>query len=207
MKKIFISSIIIFFTMNMFSQEENADDFKTIFGNDGSNGGYGGFSFGYASVANRDAVILGGRGAWIIDHCFALGMGGEGYVSDKRYISNKNDTAYNYAGGQGGILLEPIIFPNFPVHLSVPVLCGAGGIAYARSIDNKHNSSWDHYVEDTETYVFIKPGIEIELNLTRHVRLSIGAYYLYTSKIILSNTSKDALNNYSGMISLKFGDF
>jgi hypothetical protein len=120
----------------------------------------------------------------------------------------------NLTGGYGGILLEPILFPKFPVHISIPVVIGAGGIAYARERTNHYNDDYDDYKYDDNSYVeeacpfaFVKPGIEIEMNMVSFIRLSVGAYYMQTTNLDLDNISKGALNGISAMMTIKFGVF
>ncbi len=184
-------------SLSIFSQKEEQEDFKTILGERGTNGGYGGFSFGYASIAGSDAAIFGGQGAWILNHYLSIGIAGSGFATDF-----KSDTT-NLVGGYGGLLLEPIILPLFPVHLSLPILLGAGGIAKTKTYYYSNNS----YVVDSDPFFFVRPGAEIELNLTRHMRLALGAYYMYTSRLTVLGISKTALNNFSGAVTLKFGKF
>ncbi len=57
-----------------------------------------------------------------------MGFGGTGFINDISYNNAENQYT-NLTGGYGGLLLEPIILPWFPVHVSLPILFGAGGIA------------------------------------------------------------------------------
>jgi hypothetical protein len=179
------------------------DDMMTLLGSSNAIGGYGGLSMLYSQIDSRDAFVFGARGAAIMGHSFAIGFGGSGFVTDIFFDENLNLDA-NLAGGYGGIFFEPIILPKYPVHLSIPVLIGAGGIAYS-SIDRGWEENW--YVEDSEAFFVVEPGAEIELNITRFFRFSLGAYYRYTSNIDLLNTPKDALNGFSFGVNLKFGKF
>lgn len=207
MKHLLIIFLLLIIGYSSMAQENEDDEIMTLFGNGGDNGGYGGFSFGYSTIGKRSVAQFGGRGAWIIDHYFAIGAGGTGFVSDFDY-DNVFQADANYVGGYGGILFEPIILPRFPVHLSIPVLLGGGGIGYARKMDNTTGTSnYDNYVEDSEPFMFVKPGAELELNLTTHIRLALGMYYMYTSEINLIRTSNTVLNTYSVSINLKFGKF
>jgi hypothetical protein len=199
MKKILISVFLLSLTISAFSQEDEREDFQTLFGESGSNGGYGAFSFGYASIAGKDAAVFGGQGAWILSHFLAIGIGGNGLAS------NLNSDTAGLAGGYGGFLIEPIVLPFFPVHLSLPILIGAGGIAKTKITNNYSNNS--SYVVDSDPFFFVKPGAEIELNLTRHIRLALGAFYMYTTKLNVLGVSKSALNDFSGAVTLKFGKF
>jgi len=182
---------------------KRSDEMMTLLGSSNAIGGYGGLSMLYTQIDNKDAFVFGARGGAIMGHSFAIGFGGSGFVTDLFPDESLNLDA-NLAGGYGGLFFEPIILPKYPVHLSIPVLVGAGGIAY-NSVDRRWEESW--YVEDSEAFFVVEPGAEIELNITKFFRFAIGAYYRFTSNIDLMNTSKDVLNGFSFGVNFKFGKF
>ncbi len=118
----------------------------------------------------------------------------------KRIVINKCINAINKKKVE-------LVFPKFPVHISIPVLIGAGGIAYAT---NYNPYDWDeshYFIEDATGYFVLEPGIELELNIVRFFRLAIGGYYRYTSNIRLYDTPENVLHGFSGGITMKFGKF
>ena len=116
MKKYLAIILVLFILPLAYGQEDN-NEFKTLFGDKHiSHGGYGAITVNYSQIDNKDAIMIGGRGAWIIGHGFALGFAGTGFLNDYHY-SDALHSNVNLAGGYGGILLEPIIFPKFPVHI------------------------------------------------------------------------------------------
>lgn len=167
---------------------------KTIFGtaNMQSIGGYGALSAGYTKVHNLDAVAFGARGAVVINHNLALGLGGHGFVSESRNEVNLGDD-FNFAGGYGGIYFEPIVGWKQPIHLSFPILVGAGGIGYFKHWDNNDNYDEDNYDEDSYAFFVVEPGVEVEFNLVKFMRLAIYGNYRYTSDIKLNY--RDSLGN------------
>ena len=187
------------------------DEFKTLFGDRNvSHGGYGAFTINYSQIDGKDAMVMGARGAWVIGHSFALGFAGNGFIND--YSVNPDLAGgrnVNLAGGYGGLLMEPIIFAKFPVHVSIPILVGAGGIAYTSTFNPYpyDYEDFDLFVEDATGYSLVEPGIELEINVVRFFRLAIGGYYRFTSNISLYDTSPDVLNGWSAGVTLKFGKF
>ena len=186
---------------------KNDDGIKTIFGNKKiSHGGYGAFTIGYSQIDEKDAFITGGRGAWIIGHSFAIGLGGYGFGNDL-YVDNAiGSNEYSLDGGYGGLILEPIVLPKFPIHLSFPVLLGAGGVAYVNT------TYWDEFdperdIEDSDAFLVAEPGVELEMNLIKYVRLALGASYRFTSDVQISGKKHDVLNGYNLGVTLKFGKF
>ncbi|MDX9932700.1 MAG: hypothetical protein RB294_08960, partial [Bacteroidales bacterium] len=109
-------------------------------------------------------------------------------------------------GGYAGLLLQPVIFPKFPVHISFPVLLGAGGAA---SVSTYYNEPWDAYweMQDETFYFIVEPAAEVELNLIRWIRLSAGVSYRLTSPVNLQGYSNDVLRGLSGNVTLSFGKF
>ena len=183
------------------------DGIKTIFGNKKiSHGGYGAITIGYSLIDEEDAFITGGRGAWIIGHSFAIGLGGYGFGNDLYLDNVSGSQEYSLEGGYGGLILEPIVLPKFPIHLSFPVLLGAGGVAYIKS------TYWDEFdsdinTEDSDAFLVAEPCVELEMNLLKFVRVAIGASYRYTTYIHIVNENSNVLNGFNAGLTLKFGKF
>ncbi|NTW32681.1 MAG: hypothetical protein HGB12_08665 [Bacteroidetes bacterium] len=183
------------------------DGIKTIFGNKKiSHGGYGAFTISYSPIDGKDAFITGGRGAWVIGHSFAIGLGGYGFSNDLYLDHVSGSREYNLCGGYGGLILEPIVFPKFPVHLSFPVLLGAGGIAYTKST-YMDEFDYDVNIEDSDAFLVAEPCVELEMNLLKFVRIAIGASYRFTTDAHIMNKSSDVLNGFNAGLTLKFGKF
>ncbi len=209
MKKILAITITLALFTGVYAQfddeEYRDDEFRTLFGNNTEIGGYGGFGMYYSEINGRDAINFNGRGAIILGHGIALGISGTGFVSDYVFDPVRGEDA-NLAGGYGGIFIEPILLPKYPVHISVPVTFGVGGIAYSYRYEYDEYD-WDNQVEDTEVFLVVEPGVELEVNVTRFFRLAVGGYYRITSDLDLVQTQRDALNGFSGGITFKFGMF
>lgn len=187
-------------------ETDDNKDIATIFSKNRTNGGYGAVSLSYTQIDGKDAFLMGARGSWIIDHSFAIGLGGCGFVNDMDYHGMRdNSIENNLAGGYGGLYLEPIIAPRFPVHLSFPVLFGIGGIT---NIEN--DIDMDYWTADegqTDVYLVLEPSVELEFNLTRNLRMAGTLGYRFTSDIELKNTSPDILEGFNAGVILKFGKF
>lgn len=207
-----------------YRDENTREEYNTIFGNgDLSHGGYGAFTFGYSRINNKDAIYFGGRGGWIINHVFTMGIAGTGYFNDPNEISQ--DVSTNLVGGHGGIFFEPIILPKFPVHLSIPIFMGVGGMTYLehyddpnkndyfRDYDNEFEDDYNTEAIDADSYFILEPGIELEFNLIRYFRISLFASRAFTSNINLDELagdkpiSKDALEDFKFGATFKFGVF
>jgi hypothetical protein len=211
MNRIYNYALLIVLTLGFLSPlsaQEDENEIRTLFGNK-SNGGYGALSVGYTQVNQIQSITMGGRGEWIIGHCLGLGFYATGFMSD--FVKTGADLNYNLVGGHGGIIIEPIFLPRFPVHLSFPLMAGIGGIAYAENQQAGFNGNYDGYIKSTDYFLIAEPGVELEFNLTRWLRIAFGASYRVTSNIHFQNTlepiTNDALKGISGGVTIKFGRF
>jgi hypothetical protein len=187
------------------------EDISTLFGDKkGSvdHGGWGGLTFGYTKINEKDTYLMGARGGWLIDHHLTIGLAGYGFISDKTFYVPEAGADANLAGGYGGLFLEANIAPYYPVHVTIPLIIGAGGVTYA---DQKWWEGNDYNYPassiDSDAYFVLEPGLEIEINLIKFMRLGIGGSYRYTSQVTMVNSSGSMLQGWNGYFNLKFGWF
>lgn len=226
MKKIALLLVVLIVGFNGMAQEDksrNSDEYRTLFSGDKINhGGYGAILLNYSKIDDKNAFLAGIRGMWLINHGIGLGIGGYGFVNDLNSKSVDYDYAdYSLAGGYGGLMIEPIVGAKHPVHVSFPVLIGAGGVA---SIQERYYYTWpydpEYYSTSSAAFFVAEPGIELEFNLVKFFRIGLGAYYRYTSNVELVYekwndmdnqyeivTDSPDLKGFSFGASLKFGKF
>ena len=190
----------------------------TLFGSnhDIDHGGWGAPTAAYTRIMDQDAMLVGVRGGWFIDHRLTLGIAGYGLVTD---VPNPAYDAFlvesgrsprfasQFRTGYGGLLIEPIIAYKSPVHISLPIMIGAGGCGYETYTALPPDFDPLTYKDDVQAYFVVEPGVDLELNLVRMVRLGIGASYRYTTDIDLPGTPKDALRGFNASVSIKVGSF
>lgn len=214
MKKATITLMLLLLGVTLFAQEDERE-FKTLFGNGGfqSNGAYGGVSVAYSNIDDRDAILIGGRGAWLINKRIGIGLAGQGFLTETKY-DNVLDNSFQLVGGYGGLLLEFVLSPNSPVHVSIPLTVGAGGVSYIRNDGSFNRDNLDFLEEDSQAFFVVEPGIEVELNLIKFMRMAFGVSYRYTSTMNLNYANNqgrilasDALRGLNAGITLKFGKF
>lgn len=220
MNRFFAIMVSLFFSVAlMHAQEiENEQQIRTIFSGSEvkSLRGYGALSIEYTTIDNLDAICIGGRGAVIVNHNLAFGIGGKGFISNTVYDNYLLDD-YEFSGGYGGFYIEPIIMGNNPVHLSFPVLIGAGGIGYLKHWGEDDGD--DNYVdEDSNAFFVLEPGVEIEFNMIKWMRMAIVGSYRFTSDINLKYKKggiaggiaiapSDMLRSFNVGLVFKFGKF
>ncbi|MCF8361794.1 MAG: hypothetical protein K9G70_04135 [Prolixibacteraceae bacterium] len=196
--------------INDFNEEttkNNNDEIQTIFKRSNRDGFYGAISVGYSPIDNTDGMVFSSRGCWILDRWFAIGLGGTGFVNNlnqiEDYILDNSFNDHSYlTGGYGGIIIEPILGSRKPVHLSFPILLGGGAIAPIAE-----DTYIQPYSNIEDVYFVAEPGVELEINFTKWLRIAAFATYRYTSDIDIENVSKDALRSYSAGLTFKVGLF
>lgn len=214
MNKLITALFTLIMAISVNGQQD--EDFKTIFG-EKQIGGYGAFSLGYSPINDVSAIMFNARGGVVLGHTLSLGIGGSGFTTEYFYdpVLIKETSMY---GGYGGLFSELIIAGNMPVHLSVPVLVGIGGVAIATWENNGIDEYYrENYVEDMSTFFVFEPGIELEVNMFRFFRLAAFFNYRYTTDIELNTigiggvevplTEARVLNSYTAGIIFKFGKF
>lgn len=211
---------VLAFTVAKAQDSYQNDEIRTVFSRNKSNGGYGAFTISYSNIGGYDALVTGGRGAFIFDHVLGIGLGGYGFINnlDYDYYHQPSNTTRNLslAGGYGGFLIEPIVAGKSPVHLSFPILIGGGAVTL---VDMYGWDYWENPYPGNEyaydAFFVIEPSVELEFNLARFFRLAAAVSYRYTSDINLyradlgdnKQTSEDALRGFNFGLTFKFGKF
>ena len=192
--------------------DKKSDDFKqhTLFKTGKvSHGGFGGPTIKVSAIKNVGRVLVGGRGGWIINHCFSIGGGGYGVATP--ITGNVNGTNKRYHMGYGGLELGFTIGSASLVHLNFLTLIGAGGIGYGdRSTWHPHDRDDDH--DDMnfngDGFFVVEPMAYLELNMTKWFRVCLGGGYRYVDGLNdVPNFSNQDLCGPSVELMLKFGRF
>lgn len=199
-------------------------------------GGYGAIALQYSRILDQDAFVFGGKGMLLINHHFGIGIGAHisfkspekrfeydpenGIYNPNRPLDSEAEILGHLRMAYGGIYLEYIIAPNKPIHVSIPVLLG-GGYAYYLNTDkivkwfednNNNNGSYPEngpqdYTYSSDGYFIVQPGIDVEMNMSKFFRVSLGASYRFIGGLDLQQTEPDELDGFNGALTLKFGKY
>ncbi len=185
--------------------EKKDREMKTIFRPGRKQGFYGSMSTGYSPIDNKDGLTFSARGTWLIDRSFGLGFGGTGFRNnleqlDSWPVYSSSSAGKTLTGGYAGLIVEPILLPRLPVHLSFPVLLGLGAVS-------TYDPLLYHYYQIDDLFFVAEPHVELEFNLTCFTRVALYGSYRFTSSLRIDNVSKTALNGYSAGLILKLGLF
>lgn len=195
MKKIAFFLLMMIPILSVFAQEE------TLLSGDIESGGFGGPALKVTQINGEGAVLVGGRGGWIINHSFVLGGGGYGLVND---ISAKvPDTSRGLTlleMGYGGLDLEYIASSDNLIHLSIGLLIGGGGVGYKDEHLVGENRNMDQFF-------IVEPSAHVNLNVTEFFRIAAGVSYRYVNGVNSAVTSDADLSGPSAVLTLKFGTF
>ncbi len=219
MKRIALVLVMILMGTTLFAQDndqkKNDDDVRTLIGKNGkvTHGWFIGLQSGYTQLKDRDAWMGGLAAGWIINHNLTIGLTGMGFANrNNLYYENIGDTLGAYLeGGYGGLLVEYTLFPKSPVHVTFPVMIGGGSITMVSKDEfrewDENEWKWDHKVLTEDAFFVVEPGIRVELNIVKCLRLNAGISYRYVPDLNVKNMNPNLLNNLTATIGLKFGKF
>lgn len=146
-------------------------------------GGYGAPVFGITTIDGQPAIRFGGRGGWVANRSFGVGLFGESIST----TGSGTDVSIR----QGGLFLEGYLGARYPVHGVIEAGLGIGDV------------SWG----DTNGLGFTPfAGARLELNLVTWMRASVGpsVQLLIAQDVIPDDASQ---LGYGGDIVFKFGAF
>jgi hypothetical protein len=155
----------------------------------------------------------------ILNHHWTIGLTGNFLASqhgDYRYHHQENDSINHSRhenstqGGYGGLLLEYTLFPQSKVHVSFPLIIGFGHVNYTHEKfidDTATSTSTKEWVHHGETFFVVEPGVKLEVNVVKHLRIGLGISYRYSPENSRLVTSPDMFNQLTGKLSLRFGKF
>lgn len=194
--------------MDSSSGEINSKEVQTLSGNNGHSGGYGALTIKGSKFKDASIMMMGIRGAWVINRSFGLGIDLNGIIPTTKFDDVDPNGWYKgiLLGGYGGLLLEPIIWSNKIVHLAIPLSMGAGWLGYVEDWeDEMYYYSGD--LLDDDVFWYIEPGINAEINITDFFRINVGISKRFTQDLSLYNTPSDAFDKINYTLALKFGGF
>lgn len=200
-----------------YGSNRRKSDIKTLAGSMNHSGGFGAVSFRYSDFRDESLVMAGFRGGWIVNRTLGIGFEGHGVIPTSRYEDIDDNRDVVLVGGYGGMFLELIFFSNQVIHVTFPVSAGAGWLGYTEHWENDFTNppfSPDdslfyqrNQLIDDDTFWYIEPGANIELNVSRNFRMCFGVSKRFTQDFNMVRTNDNAFDKPNYYVTLKFGKF
>jgi len=204
-KTISVLMILIYASINVSAQEQD----QTLFGDEKlSIRGFLGFNGKGIELNDQIGILSGGEIDLVINHKFNIGFFGYGMLNDVVNDDIIEGERFYYELGYGGMKLEPVLFSHKLIHLTIPVNFGAGGVSLNEYRPWDYNNyDWESTLQDYDAFVFVEPGLGLEINLFKNLRLNASAGYLFTDRVNISGNLIHPLDGWTGNISLRLGWF
>lgn len=142
-------------------------------------GGYGGVSVQYTRIYDTDGVMVGGEGAFLIDHRLAIGGAGYGLATVVRGPDAPDGTRTRLHFGYGGGVIRYHFLTHSLVYLSAGTLIGGGGVTFSEYEDE---DEWDvDERHEANGFFVLEPQLAAHMNITRWARVGLHASYRIVS--------------------------
>jgi len=176
-------------------------------------------SAGYTHFGKRANFLPGISGGLILNHHWTVGVTGNffGSMDGMHNRQFPNDTAgpgrerRSLHGGYGGLLLEYTLFPRSKVHVSFPLIIGGGMVSESRPLNPPDSAifqdGFTHHFYHGEHFFVLEPGVKLELNVIKKLRVGLGISYRYSPERDRRVTSPESLNQLTARLSIRFGKF
>ncbi len=228
MKKVMIMMFCWVSTLSVFAQDTQTtpastgtNELHTLF-NKGSGkckiplGYFIELNGGYTHFGHKSEFLPGISMGLILNHHWTIGLTGSffGNMNGGNFQHSHHDSrgtikrGSSLSGSYGGLLLEYTLFPQSKIHVSFPLTIGSGSIYHSRkeSLSDSTDTQKNWYRHGKHFFV-IEPGVKLEVNIVKHLRVDLGISYRYSPQGYHWVTSPDLLNQFTARLSLRFGKF
>lgn len=194
--------ILCFIVINITAQTNQA--VKTFFGKEESNMGY--FinpSCQFGEIAGSTAIIPGiGAGVVFQDRIY-LGINYK-YIASENTPEGEKDNRLYLEQRWIGIKCGYSINPGKVVHFNFPIEFGGSEI----EMDLKDSFENEFIVpSDDAWFYYLEPGVTLEINLYKYLKLHFEAQYRFLSDVAFRNLTAKNLSGMNYSIGVKMGIF
>lgn len=187
-------------------ENERPAEMEYLSSNGGSHGVYFGMGSSLAHLGKSNFVSFDSRLAYVADQKFEFGIGSSVFHNIDNLATIPDSSTY-IAGGMGGLHLKAIFRGNEKIHFSIPVMFGGGAASVFSDYDHFNSKEVDFDEESWEAFLFVEPGVNLELNINRIVGFEFGAKYLITTNSSTNTDYYENLNGFKIQAMLKIGFF
>ncbi len=193
-------------------RKKEVKEVQTLFNSNTHFGAYLGLNTKGCEIAGEPALLTGGEVAVVLGRSFNLGFAGYGLVASETTNNfDSNGEELHLYMGYGGLHIEPVLMSENLVHVTFPVLLGVG--AYGESQHGVYFDDGEFFIEplagtvSEEVFLVAEPGVNMELNVFKFMRLAAGASYRFISSSDIGNFQSSDFEGFNGNISLRLGWF
>jgi hypothetical protein len=173
MKIMIIGTALLLCALPIFAEQETLVQGKF------EHGGFGAPVVKFTMIDNNFGIIVGARGAWLINHSFSIGVAGYRHVYGDMMSGNMYYGRSKMYMGYGGVTFEYIFFPDKVVHFSLSSLLGAGA-NWAHQNGMMNGYGHGHGMNMNMSFI-AEPEIDMIVNIAPFARFVVGAGYRFVA--------------------------
>jgi hypothetical protein len=180
---------------------------ETLFQGPMEKGGFGGPVVKYTAIKGQGALMIGGRGGWVLNHALVLGGGGYGIVTEVDADADvwPEEGPLDIEFGYGGFEVEYIVHPNSLAHVFFYNLIGGGTARYVADVGPVSESN--DQVGASDSVFVLEPAAGAELNVTDWFHVQGAVSYRLVSGVNRVGLQDKDLSGAAGTLAFKFGHF
>ncbi len=206
-----LSALVSFGQKYVDTNDPKDEEVKSLLSKKNDLNAFGALDLKVTDLMSERGLLVGAYGGFIINRRYLFGVAGYGLVTNVEFEGLVPDQTepkqLNLHGGYGGIIIGPTIAPRELIHISIPIVIGAGSLEVVDKDFFTNNPADSEFTVENSVFFIAEPGIEIEFNITKYFRLGAGATYRYISGLELDNVQNEDISGTTAMISFRFGRF
>ena len=199
-----VKLLLLFFTVTVTTPALTNEKAKTFFGNGKQEIGY--FvspSCQFGNIAGSTAILPGLGAGIVINKNIYLGMNYK-FIASENTPEGEPDNRLYLDQRYYGLKFEYAIQSGKVVHLNFPIELGAG----ETELDLKDSYEDQGLVPtDDAWFAYVEPGVALEINLHKYIKLNIVCVYRFISNLSFRNLTEKNLAGITYSAGLKIGIF
>ena len=209
---VFLITLVPLFSQKYVDTHDPKDDrIKSLLSKGNDLNGFGAADLKVGDFIDERGLLVGAYGGFIINRRYLFGIAGYGLVTEVEFDGTipgeTTSKPLNLYGGYGGVMIGATIAPKELIHLSIPIILGAGSLEVSDKDFFTNNPADSEFTVENSVFFVIEPGLELEFNITKYFRVGAGATYRYVTGSELLNITDEDVSGFNGMISFRFGRF
>ena len=177
---------------------------KTVFGIKNPRIGY--FinpSCQFGEIAGNTAILPGLGAGVVFNNQIYLGINYK-FIASENTPKGEPDNRLYLDQRFYGLKFEYAIQPEKVVHVSFPIELGTG----ETELDLKDSYEDENLIPtDDAWFCYLEPGVALEINLYKYLKLNLGAEYRFLSDVAFHNLTSKDLSGMNFSIGIKVGMF